>query len=76
MRILLAVSRSCSRCAAAGRLALWAAILVVVTGPIWWTFKQIVQRDRPDVPDQIAGYTYPSGHASEIAAVDGCPHRA
>jgi diacylglycerol kinase family enzyme/membrane-associated phospholipid phosphatase len=53
------------------RLAIWAAVLACVTGPIWWTFKQIIHRDRPDVPDQIAGYTYPSGHASEVAAVMG-----
>ncbi len=51
------------------RFALWAAVIAVITGPIWWTFKQVVHRDRPDIPDQISGYTYPSGHASEIAAV-------
>jgi diacylglycerol kinase family enzyme/membrane-associated phospholipid phosphatase len=71
MRILLAIVAVVLALRQRVRLALWAALVACITGPLWWTYKQVIHRDRPDIPDQISGYTYPSGHASEIAAVMG-----
>jgi diacylglycerol kinase family enzyme/membrane-associated phospholipid phosphatase len=53
------------------REALWVGTFAVVAGPLWWSLKQLVHRDRPEIAGQIDGYTYPSGHASEIAVVMG-----
>jgi diacylglycerol kinase family enzyme/membrane-associated phospholipid phosphatase len=53
------------------REALWVAVVAAITGPLWWSLKQIVGRDRPEIANQIDGFTYPSGHASEIAAAMG-----
>ena len=50
------------------RTALWILAVVVVTAPASTLLKNAVQRPRPDVPAQIAGYSFPSGHATQIAA--------
>ncbi len=49
----------------------WIAAVVLVTTPAWSVMKQLISRPRPDVRDQIDGLSYPSGHASEIAAAAG-----
>ncbi|MGH3508502.1 MAG: diacylglycerol kinase family protein [Nocardioidaceae bacterium] len=71
MRIVLALVAIALAVRRRLRLAIWATVLVGITGITWWSLKQLVARPRPDVPDQIAGYSYPSGHATEIAAVMG-----
>jgi len=49
----------------------WIAAVVLVTIPAWSTMKHLVGRPRPDATDQVGGLSFPSGHASEIAAVAG-----
>ncbi|MEP6665925.1 MAG: diacylglycerol kinase family protein [Nocardioidaceae bacterium] len=51
--------------------AAWIAAVAVVTGPSWVLAKHWVHRPRPDVPDQIGGWSFPSGHASTISAAMG-----
>jgi diacylglycerol kinase family enzyme/membrane-associated phospholipid phosphatase len=53
------------------RTAIWIGAVAVVTEPLWVVLKQIVQRPRPDLPDQLGGYSFPSGHATSIAALAG-----
>jgi diacylglycerol kinase family enzyme/membrane-associated phospholipid phosphatase len=53
------------------RTSLWVLFVVLLTGPVWWSAKQLISRPRPNVipaEDQIVGYSFPSGHASEITA--------
>ena len=50
------------------RTALWILLVALVTGPINQVFKGLVERPRPDIERQIDGWSYPSGHAMEIAA--------
>ncbi|MEJ7629553.1 MAG: diacylglycerol kinase family protein [Nocardioidaceae bacterium] len=45
----------------------WIIASLVVTALTWSLMKQWVGRDRPAVPDQIDGWSYPSGHAGEVA---------
>ncbi len=49
--------------------AAWVLTVVVVTGPAWVLGKRLIERPRPD--EDIAGWSYPSGHATGIAAVMG-----
>ena len=45
----------------------WLISALAVTALGWSLAKVIIQRPRPDIPDQISGWSYPSGHAAEIA---------
>jgi len=60
----------CIACALrrARRTALWILTVLVVDAIAWGTLKQAVHRPRPDLLHQIAGWSFPSGHASDIAA--------
>lgn len=51
--------------------AAWVATVAVVNAVAWGVLKQVVHRPRPDALDQIAGWSFPSGHATEIAAATG-----
>ncbi len=51
--------------------AVWILAVLAVTAPSWYVAKQLVTRPRPDVPAQIGGWSFPSGHATEIAAAMG-----
>jgi len=51
--------------------AAWIALTLALSGTAWWATKNLVQRERPDVPEQIGGYSFPSGHATEIATTMG-----
>lgn len=63
--LLLAVRRNT-------RTALWVGTVVLITGPCWGLVKHLISRPRPTVVEsQIVGYSFPSGHASEIAAAMG-----
>lgn len=53
------------------RAGAWIATVVVITGTAWAAMKHLVHRPRPDMADQIGGWSFPSGHASEIAAAAG-----
>jgi diacylglycerol kinase family enzyme/membrane-associated phospholipid phosphatase len=53
------------------RTAGWIGVVVAITQPLWGVLKQVVQRDRPHIADQIGGYSFPSGHATTIAALAG-----
>jgi diacylglycerol kinase family enzyme len=53
------------------RTAMWILVVVVVTGPLNHLVKQWVERPRPDVPNQLNSFSFPSGHAMEIAAATG-----
>ncbi len=50
------------------RTVIWIGSVAVLTGVTWSTLKQVVQRPRPDFLHQIGGWSFPSGHATEIAA--------
>jgi diacylglycerol kinase family enzyme/membrane-associated phospholipid phosphatase len=50
------------------RTAIWIATVAVLTGVAWGSLKLVVQRPRPDFLHQIGGWSFPSGHASDIAA--------
>ena len=50
------------------RAAIWVAIVAVISYPAWVALKHAIGRERPDIPDQVAGYSFPSGHATTIAA--------
>jgi diacylglycerol kinase family enzyme/membrane-associated phospholipid phosphatase len=45
----------------------WIVASMVVTTVGWELAKLWIERPRPDIPHQIGGWSYPSGHASEIA---------
>jgi diacylglycerol kinase family enzyme/membrane-associated phospholipid phosphatase len=51
--------------------AVWIVTVLLITAVAWSAGKQIVQRPRPDLPAQIGGWSFPSGHATEIAASMG-----
>ncbi len=51
--------------------AAWILTVVVVNGAAWGLLKLAVRRPRPDALDQVAGWSFPSGHAAEIAAAIG-----
>lgn len=51
--------------------ACWIVASLVVAAATWGLLKVWVGRDRPDLPDQISGWSYPSGHAGEIACAAG-----
>jgi diacylglycerol kinase family enzyme/membrane-associated phospholipid phosphatase len=51
--------------------AAWILSVVVVNAVAWGLLKVVVQRPRPDWLHQIAGWSFPSGHAAEIAASMG-----
>ncbi len=53
------------------RVPLWILTVLVTTAASWSILKQLVARPRPDVPAQIGGWSFPSGHATEIAATMG-----
>jgi diacylglycerol kinase family enzyme/membrane-associated phospholipid phosphatase len=53
------------------RVALWIVLVTVVSRLASVLMKQLVHRQRPDVPHQIGGYSFPSGHSSAIAALTG-----
>jgi diacylglycerol kinase family enzyme/membrane-associated phospholipid phosphatase len=53
------------------RTAIWIGLVAVLAQPSWAIYKQAVQRPRPEIADQIAGYSFPSGHATSIAALSG-----
>ncbi|MBA2559365.1 MAG: phosphatase PAP2 family protein, partial [Propionibacteriales bacterium] len=50
------------------RLAVWIVVIGVSQRSAYGVMKLLVHRQRPDVPDQIAGFSFPSGHATAIAA--------
>lgn len=50
------------------RTSIWIVTVLVVNGLVWGSLKVIVHRPRPDVPHQAGGWSFPSGHASDIAA--------
>lgn len=56
----------------AASAAAWVVTVAVVDAVAWGVLKQVVHRPRPDALDQIAGWSFPSGHATEIAAATGC----
>jgi diacylglycerol kinase family enzyme/membrane-associated phospholipid phosphatase len=53
------------------RTVVWIVAVVALSELSWIGLKAIVQRDRPDIADQISGYSYPSGHATTIASFAG-----
>lgn len=62
--VLLTVGWLWSR--GAPRLALWAAVTMVVGGVLGVVLKLVVARARPELDDPVAvavGYSFPSGHA-------------
>lgn len=50
------------------RSAAWVAVGAALSYLSWVGLKHAIGRERPDVPDQIGGYAFPSGHATSIAA--------
>ncbi len=53
------------------RIALWIATATVLNALAWPLLKQWVHRPRPDLMEQISGYSFPSGHATGIATATG-----
>lgn len=49
--------------------ALWVAVSLLVSYAAWSLGKQWVTRPRPVIPDQIGGWSFPSGHATQIGSV-------
>jgi diacylglycerol kinase family enzyme/membrane-associated phospholipid phosphatase len=47
----------------------WIATSLLATATAWTLSKQWVERPRPAIPDQVSGWSYPSGHAAEIGCV-------
>jgi diacylglycerol kinase family enzyme/membrane-associated phospholipid phosphatase len=47
--------------------AIWIVSSLLVTAAAWSLLKAWIQRPRPSIPDQIAGWSYPSGHSAEVA---------
>lgn len=50
------------------RLALFSVVTMCVSWAGWAGLKELVARERPQVVDQISGYAFPSGHATDNAA--------
>ncbi|MDQ1632240.1 MAG: hypothetical protein QOC80_2212, partial [Frankiaceae bacterium] len=50
------------------RLAAWVLVIAVTQRAAYALLKLAIHRDRPDIPAQIGGWSYPSGHATSIAA--------
>ncbi|MGI8699771.1 MAG: diacylglycerol kinase family protein [Nocardioidaceae bacterium] len=48
------------------RVVCWIATALAGTAAAWQLLKEWVQRPRPVVPDQVSGWSYPSGHSAEI----------
>ncbi len=46
--------------------ACWIVSSLALTAAAWELMKHWVQRPRPAIPDQISGWSYPSGHSGEI----------
>lgn len=53
------------------RTAAWIAAVTLVAAVSWVAGKALMQRPRPDIVDQVSGWAYPSGHATQIAAASG-----
>ncbi|MBA3265073.1 MAG: phosphatase PAP2 family protein [Nocardioidaceae bacterium] len=53
------------------RTALWIATVGALNAVAWPLAKILVHRPRPDVLEQIHGYSFPSGHAAGIAGAMG-----
>ena len=53
------------------RAAVWVLVIAVAQRLAYGLMKELVHRERPDLPHQIAGYSFPSGHATAIAATMG-----
>jgi diacylglycerol kinase family enzyme/membrane-associated phospholipid phosphatase len=53
------------------RSAAWIAAVAVISFPAWELLKHAITRQRPDITHQAAGYSFPSGHATSIAALSG-----
>jgi diacylglycerol kinase family enzyme/membrane-associated phospholipid phosphatase len=56
------------------RYALWVITVAVVTTVAWGVVKALVQRPRPSLylgHPQATGWSFPSGHSTEIAALMG-----
>jgi YegS/Rv2252/BmrU family lipid kinase len=56
------------------RAGIWAALVLVATRLAYYGVKQVVERPRPhwaDPIDRAPGWSFPSGHASTIAAAAG-----
>jgi diacylglycerol kinase family enzyme/membrane-associated phospholipid phosphatase len=56
------------------RQALWVAAVALVTTTSWGVVKQLVHRPRPSIHlghPQVNGWSFPSGHSTEIAALMG-----
>lgn len=53
------------------RIALWIATATFVNALAWPLLKRLVHRPRPDLLEQISGYSFPSGHATGIATTMG-----
>jgi len=53
------------------QVALWIATTAAVNAVGWPLLKILVHRSRPDLLEQIAGHSFPSGHAAGIAAAMG-----
>jgi YegS/Rv2252/BmrU family lipid kinase len=56
------------------RAAIWAAVVIVAARFAYYGVKQLVERPRPhwaDPIDRAPGWSFPSGHASTIAAAAG-----
>lgn len=51
--------------------ALWILTVVLVTAVASEVLKQLVSRPRPDALDQVVGWSFPSAHATQIAATAG-----
>lgn len=51
--------------------AAWVLTVVVVNAAAWGVLKEMVHRQRPDLLHQALGWSFPSGHATEIAASTG-----
>ena len=53
------------------RAGIWALIVLLATRAAYYGLKQLVERPRPhwaEPIDRVGGWSFPSGHASEIAA--------
>ncbi len=53
------------------RIAIWIVLVGAVSRVANLVIKDAVHRQRPDVPHQISGYSFPSGHSGAIATAMG-----
>ena len=53
------------------QVVIWIVLVAALSRVANAMLKHFVHRERPDVPHQIAGYSFPSGHSSAIAALMG-----